>query len=83
MAVQQLTVAGATRHVKFAGPLKEQIQMTHFSDYEAVLAVIEHGIDVARRNPKDNEPVASDDYIAWCVLQELRRAGWAVTRKPS
>jgi hypothetical protein len=56
--------------------------MTADADYEAVLAVIEHGIEVARRNPKPGEPVAADDYTAYCVLQELRRAGWTVTRAP-
>ena len=55
--------------------------MTNYADYDAVIAVIEHGIDVARQNPKPNEPLAADDYTAYCVLQELRRAGWAVVRK--
>ena len=54
--------------------------MTDYADYETVLAVIETGIDVACRNPKPGEPVASDDYTAWCVLRELRRAGWSIVR---
>jgi hypothetical protein len=54
--------------------------MTDHADYEAILAVIKHGIDVARRNPKPDEPVAADDCVAWCILQELRRAGWTVSR---
>jgi hypothetical protein len=57
--------------------------MTDYADYEAIVAIIEHGIDVARRNPKPNEPVAADDYVAFCILQELRRAGWAVSRNPN
>jgi hypothetical protein len=54
--------------------------MTDYRDFEAVLQIIALGVDVARRNPKADEPVASDDYIAWCVLNELRRAGWKVSR---
>jgi hypothetical protein len=57
--------------------------MTDYLNYEPILAVIEHGIDVARRNPKPGEPIAADDYIAWCILQELRRAGWSVVRNLS
>jgi hypothetical protein len=54
--------------------------MTDWEDYEAIVAIIEHGIDVARRNPRPDEPVAADDYVAFCILQELRRAGWTVSR---
>jgi hypothetical protein len=57
--------------------------MTDQADYEAILAVIEHGINVARRNPKPGQPAAADDYMAWCVLQELRRAGWSVVQTSS
>jgi hypothetical protein len=57
--------------------------MTDYADYEAIVAVIEHGMNVARRNPKTNEPVATDDYVAFCILQELRRAGWTVSRNPN
>jgi hypothetical protein len=57
--------------------------MTDDADYEAIVAVIEHGMNVARRNPKPNEPVATDDYVAFCILQELRRAGWTVSRNPN
>lgn len=54
--------------------------MTDYAHYEAVLAVIERGIDAARQNPKAGEPVAADDYIAWCVLRELHRSGWSMER---
>jgi hypothetical protein len=56
--------------------------MTDWEDYEAIVAIIEYGIDVARRNPRPDEPVAADDYVAFCILQELRRAGWTVSRNP-
>ena len=56
--------------------------MTDYSDYEPILAVIEFGIDKARKNPKPNEPTPSDDYTAWVILQELRRAGWTISRNP-
>jgi len=49
-------------------------------EYEAVLPVIEHGIDVTRKN---GDPIPSsefDAFTAWCVSQELRRAGWRVER---
>jgi hypothetical protein len=54
--------------------------MTGWEEYEAIVAIIEHGIDVARRNPRPDEPVAANDYVAFCILQELRRAGWTVSR---
>ena len=45
---------------------------------EAILSVIKLGIDVARRNKGTNEPEPSDDLIAHCIVQELRRAGWSI-----
>jgi hypothetical protein len=57
--------------------------MTDYSNYEPILAVIEAGIDKARKNPKPNEPIPGDDYTAWVVLQELRRAGWNIGRDPN
>ncbi|WP_158914211.1 hypothetical protein [Caulobacter sp. S45] len=54
--------------------------MTDYSDYEPILAVIEAAIDKARKNPKPDQPTPSDDYIAWVVLQELRRAGWTISQ---
>ncbi len=57
--------------------------MTDYDDYPAILSVIETGIDVARRNPKPDAPVAADEYVAWCILQELRRAGWSVVPSSS
>jgi hypothetical protein len=52
--------------------------MTSYSNYEAILAVIKAGIETARQNPKPGEPVPSDDYTAWVILQELRRSGWSI-----
>ena len=53
--------------------------MTDYDDYPAILSVIQTGIDVARRNPKAADaPGTDDEYVAWCILQELRRAGWNV-----
>lgn len=54
--------------------------MTDGMDYEAILAVIEFGIKKTRLNPKPGEPVPSDDYTAWVILNELRRAGWTISR---
>ncbi len=54
--------------------------MTDYNDYEAILDVIEFGVGKARENPKPDEPNPSDDYTAWVILQELRRAGWTVSR---
>ena len=53
--------------------------MTDTAHYDAILAAIAHDVDVARQNPIDQDPPVTDDYIAWCVLNELRRAGWSVT----
>ncbi len=54
--------------------------MTNIRDTEAVLAVIESAIELTRKNPKPNEPVSSDNYVAWVILQELRRTGWIISR---
>lgn len=54
--------------------------MTDYRDYEAIMTVIQKGIEVARDNPKAGEPASSDNYVAWCVLQEFRRAGWTIER---
>jgi hypothetical protein len=54
--------------------------MTEPIDYEPILAVIEGGIDKARRDPKPEEPTPSDDYIAWVILRELHRNGWSIHR---
>jgi hypothetical protein len=45
---------------------------------EAILNVIKHGIDVARRGKPPNEAEPTDDLIAHCIVQELRRAGWSI-----
>ena len=52
--------------------------MTDYGDHEAILAVIEHAIEVTRQNPEREEATATNGYIAWCVLNELRRAGWSI-----
>jgi hypothetical protein len=57
--------------------------MTDYADYEAILAVIEHGIKVARAAAEEQHEPAATEFTAWCVLQELRRAGWSVARNPS
>ena len=52
--------------------------MTDYGDHEAILAVIEHAIEVTRQNPEREEATATNGYLAWCVLNELRRAGWSI-----
>jgi hypothetical protein len=43
------------------------------------LPVIECALDVARRNmPVDQKD--ADQFTAFCVWQELRRAGWTISR---
>jgi hypothetical protein len=54
--------------------------MTDPTNYEAIIAVIESAIKLTRQNPKSGEPTPSDDYTAWVILQELRRAGWTIIR---
>ena len=39
---------------------------------------IEVGIRVAKQNPKSSGDPMPDDYIAWCIWNELRRAGFKV-----
>ena len=36
------------------------------------------GVDVARRSKGPNGLEPSDDLIAHCIMQELRRAGWSL-----
>lgn len=42
------------------------------------LAAIERGIEEARQNPKPGEPIPADDYVAFCVMQTLRQAGFKI-----
>jgi hypothetical protein len=62
---------------------RSEDSMTDYSDYEPILAVIEAAMDKARKNPKRDQPTPSDDYVAWVVLQELRRSGWTISRNPN
>ena len=39
---------------------------------------IELGIRTARQNPKSESDPTPDDYVAWCIWNELRRAGFKV-----
>ena len=39
---------------------------------------IESGIKTARRNPKPEGDPVPDDYIAWCVWNALRQAGFKI-----
>ena len=50
---------------------------------QAILSIIKLGIDVARRSKGPNEPEPSDDLIAHCIMQELRRAGWSFRENSS
>jgi len=51
-------------------------------DGDHVLAAIALGIDVARQHMhKLSETQKPDDFTAYCVTQELRRAGFAIVRK--
>ena len=43
-----------------------------------VIDAIEAGIKTARQHPKDGPEAVPDDYIAWCVWNELRREGFKV-----
>jgi hypothetical protein len=54
--------------------------MTDSANYEVILSVIESAIELVRQNPKPGEPTPTDGYTAWVILQELRRAGWTITR---
>jgi len=55
--------------------------MIDHEEFEKVLAMVVSAIDMARRNPKPDEPVPSDDYTAWVVVNELRRAGFKIERR--
>jgi len=50
-------------------------------EFEKIMAVIESAIDVAKQNLKKNEPVPSNDYLAWIDVNELRRAGCKIVPK--
>ena len=58
---------------------KAAAEMTDYDDYPAILSAIEMGIETARQKPKPaDSPGTTDEYLAWCILQELRRAGWSI-----
>lgn len=44
-----------------------------------VMDAIEKGIQTARTNPKAGDESTSDGYVAWCIWNELRLAGFKVT----
>jgi hypothetical protein len=77
--VSQFEISSAVRFlaVSFA---REEIMMEPWERTEAVRNVIKLAIDVARRNKGPNEMEPSDDLIAHCVVQELRRAGWSIQK---
>ncbi|SEJ33695.1 hypothetical protein SAMN05518849_105103 [Sphingobium sp. AP50] len=54
--------------------------MTDFIDYNPIMDVIVKGITVARNNPLPDDGEDTDRYIAWCAVQELRRAGWIIKK---
>lgn len=43
-----------------------------------ILAIIESAMELTRQNPK--EPVPPDNYMAWVIVQELRRNGWTIVQ---
>ena len=49
----------------------------HPDEFDRMLKVIASGIDLARRKPHSDGTVP-DDYIAWVIVQELRRAGFKI-----
>jgi hypothetical protein len=46
----------------------------------SILPIIESAMELTRQNPKPDEPIPSDGYMAWVIVQELRRNGWAIVR---
>lgn len=50
------------------------------ADTPTLIAIIEGAMELTRRNPEEGQPTPSDGYYAWVILQELRRAGWQITR---
>jgi hypothetical protein len=56
--------------------------MTASLDTPILIAVIEGAMQLTRENAEEGEPIPSDDYYAWVILQELRRAGWKIVRNP-
>jgi hypothetical protein len=47
------------------------------------MAAMEAGIRTARQNPKEGGDPMPDDYVAWCIWNELRRAGFKVVETGS
>jgi hypothetical protein len=39
---------------------------------------MEVGIRTARQNPKTKGDPMPDDYVAWCIWNELQRAGFMI-----
>jgi hypothetical protein len=42
------------------------------------MTAMETGIRTARQNPKAEGDPMPDDYIVWCIWNELRRAGFKI-----
>ena len=49
---------------------------------EKIMMIIQSAIDLTRRNPKPGEAAPSDDYLAWVIVNELRRAGFRIVPTP-
>jgi len=61
--------------VLWAEGARKDSHMTDASDCRPIVAVIEAAIKLARRNPKPDEPIPTDEYLAFVIYQELRRQG--------
>jgi hypothetical protein len=63
------------------GYFRSQQEPEEMHEFQEIMATIEKGIDEARRNPKADEPIPADDYIAWCIVNTLRQAGFRIVRR--
>jgi hypothetical protein len=67
--------AGAVGDVWCRGrALSEQI------DYNSALTVIESAVEAARLRTQADGPAPTTNYIAYCILQEIKRAGWTLAQ---
>jgi hypothetical protein len=49
-------------------------------DYQRLIPVVEEALALSRRT-WDKPTAISDDYFAWVILNEIRRAGFAIAPK--
>ena len=68
-------------HIALYRSTKIGDEMDSPEEHFRIMAAIEHGVDVARKNLEPGKTTPGADFVAWCVWNELRRAGFKVVSR--